>query len=158
MAKKAKPASDEETVCRNPKAQRGFDIEERFEAGLVLVGSEVKSLRACKADLDGAYASVDRGEAMLHKMHIAMYENASTYGHEIKRSRRLLLKIPEIRRIQGRLATRGYTLVPLRVYFKKGWAKVEVGLGTARNVGDKRQALRKDADMREAREAASRRR
>jgi SsrA-binding protein len=150
MARK-KDAPGELLVCRNPKATKEYEIEERFEAGLVLTGSEVKSLRDRKADLEGAYASVQRGELWLHKMHIAPYEQAGAFGHEPKRSRKLLLRAPQINRIHGSLTTKGRTLVPLAVYFKNGWAKVEVGLGKGKRTVDKRQDLKRKADMREAR-------
>ncbi len=151
MSKKQPPG--EILVCRNPKATKAYEIEERLEAGMVLTGSEVKSLRARRADLEGAYAAIERGELVLHKMHIAPYEHAGAFGHEPKRSRKLLVNKRELERWEGRLTTRGYTIVPLSVYFKKGWAKVELGLGKGRKVTDKREDLKREADLREARAA-----
>lgn len=144
-------------VCRNPKAVQNYDIDERFEAGLVLLGSEVKSLRQRQGDLEGAYASIEMGEAFLIKMHIAPYLQAGPHNnHEPKRRRKLLLKKHQIERLRGRLSMRGYTLVPLQVYFKSGYAKVELGLGRGRNKGDQRQALKQKQDLREAREEVQR--
>lgn len=149
--KKAQPG--EILVCRNPKATKMFEVEERLEAGLVLTGSEVKSLRARRADLEGAYGSITNGQAVLQKMHIAPYENAGAFGHEPKRTRKLLMNRREIERWEGRLTTRGYTIVPLSVYFKNGYAKVELGLGKGRKLGDKREELKRDVALKEARAA-----
>jgi len=158
MAKKGKKKESpgEFTVCRNPRAAKRYQIEERVEAGMVLAGSEVKSLRARNADLEGAYAGLKNGELWLHKMHIAPYEQAGVFGHDPTRSRKLLLKGAEIRKIFGRLTMRGYTLIPLQVYFKNGWAKVELGLAHAKRVEDRREDLKKKTELREAREAARR--
>ena len=138
-------------VCRNPKAEHRYAIEDRLEAGIVLVGSEVKSLRMRRADLEGAYGSIDHGEVFLHKMHIAPYEQAGPFNHEPKRTRKLLLKRHQIEKWYGLLTNRGYTLVPLSVYFKGGYAKVEIGIGKGRRVGDKREALKRKQDLRDAR-------
>ncbi|MDD9933766.1 MAG: SsrA-binding protein SmpB [Myxococcales bacterium] len=154
--KNKQTAPGELMVCRNPKATREYEIEERLECGLVLTGSEVKSLRAKHADLEGAYASVDRDELYLHKMHIGPYEQAGHFGHETKRSRKLLAHRHQIQRLMGKLATRGYTLVPIQVYFKNGRAKVELGLARGRKQGDRRETLRREADLREARAAMDR--
>jgi len=160
MAKKRKKEETpgELLVCRLPKATKRYEIEERFEAGIVLTGSEVKSMRQRRADLDGAYASMRDGELWLHKMHIAPYEQAGPFGHEPRRSRKLLLNRSELKRMHGRLTTRGYTLVPLRAYFRDGWAKVEIGLGKGRKSGDRREEIRRDTDLREARAAMGQRR
>jgi SsrA-binding protein len=153
----AKPKHEGElTVCTNARALAGYEIGERLEAGMVLVGSEVKSLRGKKASLDGAYASVDAGNLVLHGMHIGPYEQAGVFGHEQKRSRRLLAHRQEIEKLTGKLAQRGFTLVPLRVYFKNGRAKIELGLGKGRKKGDDRETIRRDLDLREAREATLR--
>jgi SsrA-binding protein len=155
MAKKEKPAGELQ-VCRNSKAMARFHIDERLEAGMVLTGSEVKSLREKRADLDGSYARVEGGELMLHKMYVGPYAQATAFGHEPKRSRKLLAHRHEIEKLTGKLAVRGYTLVPLSVYFKGGKAKVELGLAKSKDLGDKRQDLKKEAEMREARAAMSR--
>jgi SsrA-binding protein len=152
----ARLAEGELLVCRNPKAQHDYEIEEKLEAGMVLTGSEVKSLRARAADLEGAYGAVSGGELYLHHMHIAPYEQAGAFGHEPKRPRKLLAHRKEIQRLLGKLALRGYTLVPLSVYFRKGRAKVELGLGKGKKRGDRRQDIRRDIDLREARAAMTR--
>lgn len=143
-------------VCRNPKAVKRYEIDDRMEAGMVLVGSEVKSLRQRRGDLDGAYCSIDRGELILHKMHIAPYEQAGHSGHVPKRSRKLLMHRREIERLRGKLAQRGYSLIPLQVYFKNGVAKVQLGLGRGRKKGDEREAIRRKEDLKEARAAMNR--
>jgi SsrA-binding protein len=154
MAKKpAKGQPGELLVCRASKTLARYVIDERLEAGLVLTGSEVKSLRDRKADLEGAYARVERGELMLHKMFIAPYAQATAFAHEPKRSRKLLAHRHEIEKLTGKLALRGYTLLPVQVYFKQGRAKVELGLAKAKDIGDKREDLKRKADLREAKAA-----
>ena len=150
-ADKAQPCADF-VVCRNPKAQHDYEIEEKLEAGLVLQGSEVKSLRARRADLEGSYAGIDHNELFLHGMHVAPYEQAGAFGHEPKRVRKLLVHRQEIKRLLGKLSLRGYTLVPLSVYFKQGRAKVEIALARGKNLGDKRETEKKrDWDRERAR-------
>jgi SsrA-binding protein len=155
MSKKAK-ASGELLVCRNPKAERNFDVEERLEAGLALRGSEVKSLRSKHADLEGAYATIENMELYLCHMHIGPYKEAGQFGHEEKRKRKLLVHKHEIERLHGRIALRGYALVPAKVYFKNGRAKVELVLGKGRKVHDNREQIRRELDLKEARAAMSR--
>jgi SsrA-binding protein len=141
-------------VCRNPKAAKRYEIEERMEAGMVLQGSEVKALRQRRADLEGAYATVDGGELYLHKMHIAPYEQGGPhFNHEPKRKRKLLAKKREIEKLHGRLSTKGYTLVPLQCYFRNGVAKVQLGLGKGKRLGDERESIKRKAELREARDA-----
>jgi SsrA-binding protein len=146
-----KPQEGEVLVCRNARATQRFEIEERLEAGIVLTGSEVKSLRAAKSDLDGAFARVHGHEVYLHGMHIAPYEPASAFGHDPRRTRKLLLHAHEIEKWEGRMTTRGYTIVPIRVYFKKGRVKVELGLGKGKKHGDDRDKIRRESDLKEAR-------
>lgn len=153
--KKASPVG-ELLVCSYPRVERDYEIEERIECGMVLTGSEVKSLRAKRADLEGAYASIERMELFLHGMHIAPYEQAGRFGHEPKRKRKLLAHRREIERLLGRTAQRGYALVPTRVYFRNGRAKVELALGKGRKAGDNREAIRRKIDLREARNAMGR--
>jgi SsrA-binding protein len=153
---KGKVDGAEFLVCRNPKAQHDYEIEDKLEAGLVLMGSEVKSLRARRADLEGAYAALTNGELFLHAAHIAPYEQAGAFGHESKRVRKLLVHRQEITKMVGKLQQRGYTLVPLSLYFKQGRAKVELGLGKGRTQGDRRQQLKSDIALKEAREAINR--
>ncbi|HJK89090.1 MAG TPA: SsrA-binding protein SmpB [Polyangiaceae bacterium LLY-WYZ-15_(1-7)] len=145
-------------VCRNPKAAKRYEIEETIECGMVLQGSEVKSLRQRRADLEGSYADVHDGELFLHKMHIAPYEQGGKHNnHEPKRSRKLLAHKREIEKLRGRLTTRGYTLVPLQVYFKNGVAKIQLGLGKGKKLHDDRESIRRKQDLREARDAMRRR-
>jgi SsrA-binding protein len=123
---------------------------------MVLTGSEVKSLRARRADIEAAYATIDKAELFLHNMHIAPYEQAGVFGHEPKRPRKLLAHRAEILKLLGKLAHRGYTLVPLRVYFKQGRAKVELALGKGKKRVDRREDIKRDIDLREARDAIAR--
>jgi SsrA-binding protein len=154
MAKKpAKAKPGQMLVCSNGKTLARFSVDEKMEAGMVLTGSEVKSLRDRKADLDGAYARVERGELMLFKMYIGPYAQASAFGHEPKRTRKLLAHRHEIEKLTGKLATRGYTLLPLQVYFKEGRAKIELGLAKAKDIGDKREDIKRALDVREAKAA-----
>ena len=144
-------------VCRNPKAAKTYDIEERLEVGMVLRGSEVKSLRARRADLEGAYATIEKDELFLHQMHISPYAQAGYSGHAPKRPRKLLAHKREIEKWRGKLTIRGYTLVPLQVYFRNGVAKCQLGLGKGRKKGDERHELKAAAELKEAREAMRRR-
>ena len=132
-----------DVVARNKKAQFEYDIEETLEAGLVLEGSEVKSVREGKASLDGAYCKVDRdGEMKIHGMYVKPYEEAGPFGHEPRRTRKLLLHTREIQK-WGQMAEReGYTIVPLELYFRDGWAKLKIGLAKGRQRHDKRQAIK----------------
>ena len=137
---------DVTTVCRNRKATYLYHIEERIEAGLVLAGSEVKSLRQRNADISDAYATVKEGEVFLLQAHIAPYENAGYASHNPKRERKLLLHRMQIKRLRGKLAERGFTLVPMSIYFRRGKAKVLLGLAKGKRKYDRRKAI-KDKDM-----------
>jgi SsrA-binding protein len=143
-------------VCRNPMAAKRYDIEERLEAGMVLYGTEVKSLRARRGNLEAAYCRIDADELFLYGMHIAPYEQGGHAGHETQRRRKLLVHTREIEKLRGRLTMRGYALVPLQVYFKNGVAKVQLGLGRGKKKGDERDAIRKQEDLKEARAAMRR--
>jgi SsrA-binding protein len=143
-------------VCRNRRARERFRVERTFEAGLVLTGTEVKSLRAGLADLSDAYALVRDGEALLYGFHIAPYTHRGYVNHDPKRPRRLLLHRREIARLTGRVQERGYTLVPLAVYFREGWAKVELALATGKSGTDRRQEIRKRDFEREVRRGGRR--
>jgi SsrA-binding protein len=143
-------------VCRNPKAAKRYDIEERLEAGMVLHGTEVKSLRARRANLEAAYCRIDADELFLYGMHIAPYEQGGHSGHETQRRRKLLVHRREIEKLRGRLTTRGLALVPLQVYFKNGVAKVQLGLGRGKKKGDDREAIKRQEDLKEARAAMQR--
>jgi len=136
----------------NRKGLRDFFVEEKLEAGLVLTGSEIKSIRGGRASLVDSYATIEGGEAFVHGIHIPPYVQAGHYGHEPDRVRKLLLHKEEIKRLVGKIAERGYTLVPLRLYLKDGKAKVELGLARGRRQYDKRREMaERDADREMAR-------
>jgi SsrA-binding protein len=140
-------AKGEKLITDNRKARHDYHLVERFEAGLVLTGSEVKSLRAGRASLQQAYADVRDGEAWLIGAHIDTYDQAGLANHDPVRDRKLLLKRREIESLFGKVRERGLTLVPTRMYFKDGRAKVEVALARGKDVRDKRRDLaRRDAD------------
>ena len=130
-------------IVRNRKARHDYEIIDSFEAGIVLVGTEVKSLRAGKVNLKDGFAAVEKGEVVLHSVHISPYEPANRYNHDPERPRKLLLHRAEIRRLIGRSQQRGLTLVPLRLYFKRGRAKVELALARGKKRHDKREAIAK---------------
>lgn len=149
-------SEDIKVVATNRRARRNYSILDTYEAGLVLVGSEVKSLRDGKMELKDSYAHVQRGEAWLVGAHIAPYDFAHEGGHDPERERKLLLHRREIDRIAGGLAEKGLTLVPLRVYFKNGKAKVELGLAKGKATVDKRRTLRDREHAREMERAKRR--
>ena len=129
-------------VAVNKKAYHNFELVEKFEAGLELLGTEVKSLRAGQADLNGSYARIRRGECWLVGASISQYQWASGQGHEPGRDRKLLLHKGEIRKITTKLEQRGFTLVPVRIYFNdRGLAKAELGLARGKRQYDKRKAI-----------------
>lgn len=136
-------------VTVNRRARHDFHIEETMEAGLVLSGSEVKSLRAGRANLKDSHARIERGEVWLWNAHISPYGPASQFGHEPTRTRKLLLHAEQISRLTGKVKERGFTLVPLRIYFKNGRAKVELGLARGKKRHDKRAAIREKEIRRE---------
>jgi SsrA-binding protein len=141
--------SDDKVVATNRKAFHNFAILETFEAGLVLRGTEVKSLREGQVNFKDCYASVDNGEAWLIGCHISPYHHGSDANHDPERRRKLLLHQREIGRLLGKVAERGLTLVPLRLYFKRGRAKVELGLARGKKLHDKRAAIRERDERRE---------
>jgi SsrA-binding protein len=126
-------------VATNRKATHDFTIHERFEAGIVLVGSEVKSLREAKCVLTDGWAHIEGGEAWLEGMSIQEYPWANRFNHETKRKRKLLMHKQEIEKLADKTKLRGFTLIPLAIYFKKGKVKVELGLATHKKQHDKRQ-------------------
>ena len=142
-------ASGEKDICVNRRARHDYFIEESYEAGLVLQGSEVKSLRDGKANLMDSYARIDKGELFLVNAHISPYFAASQFNHDPTRKRKLLLHKQEVRRLTGKVKERGLTLIPLRLYFKNGRAKVELGLARGKKMYDKRETLRKRVAQRE---------
>ena len=148
MANK-QPSSDEKIVCVNRQARYNYFIDETYEAGLVLVGSEVKSLRDGKANLVDSYAQIRHGEAFLINAHISPYAGANQFNHEPTRTRKLLLHGREIERLTGKTKERGLTLIPLKLYFKGGRAKIELGLARGKKLYDKRETLRRKVAERE---------
>jgi SsrA-binding protein len=144
----------EPIIVKNRRAFFDYDIEERYEAGLALVGSEVKSMRAGKVDVSDAYISVERGEAWLKQMFVAPFAQASAFPHEPRRARKLLLHAREIGEIHQALARGGATAVPIKLYFKGGRVKVEIGVGKGKKKFDKRAAIAKRDAEREARAAS----
>ena len=144
-------------VAQNKKARHDYSIEDVFEAGLVLTGTEVKSLRAGRASLTDGYATIDDGEAWLRGVHIPEYDLGTWTNHEPRRARKMLLRKEELRRIAGKTKETGLTLVPLALYFKDGYAKVEIALARGRKSYDKRQAIAERESKREADRATGRR-
>jgi SsrA-binding protein len=151
-----KPAEGEKVVATNRRARFDFQIEDSWEAGLALTGSEVKSLRDGNVNLSDAYAQPRGDELFLLNCRIGEYKQASYLGHAPLRDRKLLMKRAEIDRIRGKVEQRGYTLVPLRVYFKEGWAKVELGLAKGRAHEDRREAIAERESKREMDRALAR--
>jgi len=144
-----RPAEGEKLVAQNRRARFDFAIEDAWEAGLALTGSEVKSLREGNVNLSDAYAQPRGSELFLVNCRIGEYKQASHFGHEPLRDRKLLMRRPEIARIRGKVEQRGYTLVPLRIYFKEGWAKVEIGLAKGRAHEDRREVIAERESKRE---------
>ena len=133
-------------AAENRKARHDYHIHETYEAGLALTGTEVKSLRAGKANLKDSYAAIERGELFLHNLHISPYEQGNRFNHEPLRVRKLLMHRYEINKLLGKIKEKGFTLVPLKLYFTRGKVKVELALTTGKKTYDKRHDLaEKDA-------------
>jgi len=143
-------------IVKNRRAAFDYAVDDRFEAGIVLAGSEVKSMRAGKVEIVDAYAQVERGEAWLKQLYIAPFEQASAFPHEPRRARKLLLHAHEIKRIHEAIGREGYTAIPMSLYWKDGRAKVELGLGKGKKTKDKRQDIAKKTADREAQAAMGR--
>ena len=158
MSAKAAAEPGVKVIATNRRARFDFEIEDRYEAGLALTGSEVKSLRGGNVSLSDAYAQPRGVELFLVNCRIGEYGPAATFGHAPLRDRRLLMNREEIDRIRGKVEQRGYTLVPLSLYFKHGWAKVELGLAKGRKHEDRREAIAERETKREMDRALSRRR
>lgn len=137
-------------IAENRKARHDYTIHEVFEAGISLTGTEVKSLRAGKANLKDSYAQVTKyEEVFVYQLHISPYDHGNIFNHDPLRSRRLLLHKEEIRRLLGKVKEKGYALVPLKLYFKHGLVKLELALATGKKVYDKRQDIAKRDAKRE---------
>ena len=141
--------SERRAIATNRRARFEYEILDTWEAGLALLGPEVKALRTGKANLSDAYATVRRGEAFLVNAHISPYEKAGRDNADPRRERKLLLHRREIARLQGAVAEKGLTLVPLKLYFKNGRAKVQIGLARGKRKYDKRQTIRRREEERE---------
>lgn len=139
----------EKTVSSNKKAFHEYHIMEKFQAGIVLTGTEIKSIRAGKLNLKDSYARVEKGEVWLYKAHISPYEMGNIYNHDPERKRKLLLTKREINKLIGKMKGSGETLVPLRVYIVGGWAKVEIGLAKGKQLHDKREDIAKKTAKRD---------
>ena len=144
-------------VAQNRKARHDYHIEDTWEAGLVLVGTEVKSLRAGRASLVDGFAEVDGGEVWLHSVHIPEYSQGTWTNHAATRKRKLLLNRTEIAKIERKITDKGYTIVPLALYFKDGRAKVEIALARGKKSYDKRHSLAERQANREQEQAVQRR-
>ncbi len=154
-----KKAAGIKIASENRKARHDYHIHETFEAGLALTGTEVKSLRAGKANLKDSYARIDNGELFLHNLHISPYEQGNRFNHEPLRVRKMLMHRYEINKLVGKVQEKGYTLVPLKLYFTRGKVKVELALTTGKKTYDKRHDLaEKDAKRDMEREMRDRQR
>lgn len=145
MAKESK-----KIIANNKKAFYDYFIEDKYEAGIELVGTEVKSLRMGKCSIKEAFVRIQKGEVFIYGMHISPYEKGNIFNRDPLRARKLLLHCYEIRKIEGQIAQKGYTLVPLNVYLKGSLMKVEIGLAKGKKQYDKRQDIAKKDQRREA--------
>jgi SsrA-binding protein len=144
-------------ICRNRKAYFEYTIDALFEAGLVLKGTEVKSLRQGKANINDAFARFKDAEIYLYNAHISPYSHAAVDSHHPERPRKLLLHSWELRRLLGKTQERGYTLIPVRMYFRNEHAKVEIALARGKKKADKRETIRRREEQREMERARKRR-
>jgi len=144
-------------ISTNKKAFHDFAILERYTAGMVLFGTEIKSIRSGRINLKDSYAQVDNGEIWVHKMHISPYEQGNRYNRDPERVRKLLLTKQEIRKLIGTTKESGITIVPLELYLENGWAKLEIGVAKAKKLHDKRETLIKKTTNREIERAIKQR-
>lgn len=150
-------SDDIKVVARNKKAKHDYHIEETYEAGIILKGTEIKSIRNRNVNLKDSFAMVENGEVFLYNMHISPYKQGNRYNHDPERKRKLLLHKNEIRKLIGYTKRKGYTLVPLSIYLKNNLAKVELALAKGKNVHDKRRDIAKKTAEREIERAYRRR-
>lgn len=148
----------ERDIAINRRARHNYHIEETVEGGLVLTGTEVKALRAGRASLQEAFARVERGEVWLYHMHIPPYEAGNIFNHDPLRTRKVLLHQREVSRLLGKAQQKGYTLIPMRLYFKRGFAKVELAVARGKREYDKREAIARREAQRQIERAVRRRR
>lgn len=157
MAAKKADQSSIKIIAQNRRARHEYEIVDTWEAGMVLVGTEVKALRAGRCNLGDSYGEIRGGEAWVVKMHIGPYEMGNRENHDPFRRRKLLLSRREIRKILPRIEERGLTLIPLKIYFKRGRVKLELGLGRGKKLHDKRDSkAKKDVERRIAKEVGRR--
>jgi SsrA-binding protein len=148
--KKNEEVASHDSTSINRRAYHDYEIEDTLEAGIVLVGTEIKSIRNGKVSLRGAYAKIDKGEIWLESAHIDTYEHGTYYNHDPIRRRKLLLHSKEISQVQYRIEAKGFTLVPLKIYIKHGKAKVLLGIGKGKKLYDKRATIMARDEARQA--------
>jgi len=148
---------EKKIVCQNKKAYHDYTIDEQIEAGVVLLGPEVKSLRGARANLGDAYARINNGEVFIYNMHISPYPYAHNLNLDPLRTRKLLLNRVEIKRLTGKTKEKGYALIPLKAYFLKGKIKIEIGLAKGKKSYDKRHAIKEKEMKREMDQVRKRR-
>ena len=136
-------------ISTNKKAFHEYHIFDKYNAGMVLTGTEIKSVRKSAVNLKDSFVKLDNGEVYLYNCHISLYEQGKRYNHEEKRTRKLLLNKKEIDKITGRIKKDGYAIVPLEIYLENGWAKVEIALAKGKKLYDKREDLAKKAQNRD---------
>ncbi|PRX28652.1 SsrA-binding protein [Orenia metallireducens] len=141
------------TVVTNRKARHEYHIEETYEVGIVLQGTEVKSIRAGRVNLKDSFARIENNEVFLYNLHISPYEQGNRYNHDPERVRKLLLHKNEIRKLIGKTQQEGYTLIPLKIYFTRQLVKIQLALGKGKNLYDKRQDLKRKSAKREIQRA-----
>lgn len=145
----SKKGISEKIIAQNKTARINYHIQDTFEAGIVLSGTEVKSLRDGKANLKDGYALVKNGEVFVHDVHISPYSHGNRVNHDPLRVRKLLLHKAEIKRLYGKSRERGLALIPLKLYFRSGKVKIEIGVGRGKKLYDKRESLKIKSDRRE---------
>jgi SsrA-binding protein len=145
----AKEKTGQKLIASNKTAHRDYEITDTYEAGIVLTGTEVKALRAGKANLKDSYAVVNEDEIFLREMHVGHYDHGNRYNHDPLRPRKLLLHKREIRRLYGKSREKGLSLIPLRLYFKNSVVKVEIGVGKGKKLHDRRQDIKRREERRD---------
>ena len=141
--------SERQSITKNKKAFFDFHIFDKYEAGIVLTGTEIKSIRQGKVNLKESYAGIKNGEVFIYSMHISPYEHGNIYNKDPLRTRKLLLNKKEINKLIGKIQTKGYTLIPVSLYFKDSLVKLELGIGKGKKLYDKREDIaKKDAERR----------
>jgi len=145
----AKEKKGEKPICQNKTAWRNYAIEDTYEAGIVLQGTEVKSLREGRANMKDSYARVTNGEVFVYDLHISPYSHGNRSNHDPLRVRKLLLHKQEIKRLYGKTRERGLALIPLKLYFKNGKVKIEIGVSKGKKLHDRRDDLKRKSDQRD---------